>query len=194
MQLFPGSGHYLMMQNAEALFWRLIEENRVALGRFALALTGSSDDAKDLVSETVLAAHRSFSALRDIDGFRKSLYTIARRLHKKKVWRKRIFAPIQLAVSVEDRGIGESSYDVEVLLLALEKLPAKQREAVLLFEITGLSLEEIRDIQGGTLSGVKSRVTRGREELAQLMKDEERTPLPAFKKKPIEAAAVSATI
>src|SRR5258706_7370466 len=165
------------MQNAEALFWRLVEENRVPLGHFALALTGSSDDCKELVSETVLAAHRSFPTLRDIAGFRKSLYTIARRLHRKKVWRKRIFAPIHLAISVEDRGIEESRYDVEVLLLTLEKLPARQREAVLLFEITGLPLEEIRGIQGGSLSGVKSRVTRGREELSRLMKDEERIPI-----------------
>jgi len=174
------------MQNAEVLFWKLVEENRVSLGRFALALTGSSDDAKDLVSETVLAAHRSFPTLRDTAGFRKSLYTIVKRLHRKKVWRKRIFAPIHAASSVEDR-IGESGHDVEKLLHTLDRLPAKQREAVLLFEITGLSLEEIRDIQGGTLSGVKSRVARGREELSRLMKDKERIPMPAFKKKPLEA-------
>jgi DNA-directed RNA polymerase specialized sigma24 family protein len=34
-----------------------------------------------------------------------------------------------------------------------------------LFEISGFPLEEIRQLQGGTLSGVKSRLKRGREQL-----------------------------
>ena len=56
-------------------------------------------------------------------------------------------------------------HDVEVLYNLLGKLPPKQRECVVLFELSGFSLEEIRQLQGGTLSGVKSRLTRGREQL-----------------------------
>lgn len=44
------------------------------------------------------------------------------------------------------------------------------KETVILFEISGLSLEEIKKIQGGTISGVKSRLKRGRETLEILMK------------------------
>ena len=42
-------------------------------------------------------------------------------------------------------------------------------KALTLFEISGLSLEEIREIQGGSLPGVKSRVQRGRKKLAEIM-------------------------
>ena len=34
-----------------------------------------------------------------------------------------------------------------------------------------MGLEEIREIQGGTLSGVKSRLKRGREKLSELLND-----------------------
>ena len=159
------------MHSNDGRFWDLIEENRVSLCRFAFALTGSDDDGKDLVSDTVLAAHASFPKLKNIDGFRKSLYTIARRIYRRKVWRRRIFSPLEAGLHVGEESGLESSHDIGVLLLALHRLPQKQREAVLLFEISGLSLEEIRNIQGGSLSGVKSRVTRGREAVQKLMSD-----------------------
>jgi RNA polymerase sigma-70 factor (ECF subfamily) len=60
-----------------------------------------------------------------------------------------------------------------VLDRALARLPEKQREAVILFEISGFSLAEIREIQGGSLSGVKSRIVRGRDNLANLLRDRE---------------------
>ncbi len=63
----------------------------------------------------------------------------------------------------------EMRLDIEALDRALARLPEKQREAVILFEISGLSLAEIRDVQGGSLSGVKSRIVRGREQLAVLL-------------------------
>jgi RNA polymerase sigma-70 factor (ECF subfamily) len=159
------------MQTQENVFWGLIEENRVSLWRFAFGLTGTDDDAKDLVSDTVLAAHNSFPKLKNIEGFRKSLYTIARRIHLRKTWRKRIFKPLEAGIHIEAETKNESSHDISLLLHALHSLPHKQREAVMLFEISGLSLEEIRAIQGGSLSGVKSRVTRGREAIQQMMSD-----------------------
>jgi RNA polymerase sigma-70 factor (ECF subfamily) len=159
------------MQNNEGVFWGLIEEHRASLWQYALALTRSRDDAKDLVSETVLAAHTSFPQLHDIKGFRKSIYTIASRIYKRKKWRSKIFTPLESVEQYEGGGIAESSHDLELLMKALALLPPKQKEAVLLFEIAGLSLEEIREVQGGTLSGVKSRVKRGREELTRLMSD-----------------------
>jgi DNA-directed RNA polymerase specialized sigma24 family protein len=60
---------------------------------------------------------------------------------------------------------------VTLLYNALNLLPVKQRETVMLFEISELSIEEIRNIQGGSISGVKSRLTRGRERLTELLSD-----------------------
>jgi RNA polymerase sigma-70 factor (ECF subfamily) len=66
--------------------------------------------------------------------------------------------------------------DLLVLHRPLDSLEERQRETVILFEISGLSLEEIRAIQGGSLSGVKSRLVRGRQRLAEVMSDPVPTP------------------
>jgi DNA-directed RNA polymerase specialized sigma24 family protein len=44
--------------------------------------------------------------------------------------------------------------EVEALYRAMKRLPEKQREAVSLYEISGFSLAEVQQIQGGSLSGV----------------------------------------
>jgi RNA polymerase sigma-70 factor (ECF subfamily) len=160
------------MQEESTVFWQLVEEHRAGLWRFALGLTHSREDARDLVGETVLAAHRSFSKLRDHAAFQKSLMTIAIRLYRRQRWRGRIFRDIDEAREIATVGTRESNYDLDLLTQALGRLPERQREAVLLFEISGLSIEEIRSVQGGTLSGVKARLKRGREALRLLMLDD----------------------
>jgi RNA polymerase sigma-70 factor, ECF subfamily len=59
--------------------------------------------------------------------------------------------------------------DIARLYQALERLPDKQREAVIMFEILGFSMKEIQAAQGGTLIAVKVRVSRGRSELARIL-------------------------
>jgi DNA-directed RNA polymerase specialized sigma24 family protein len=59
----------------------------------------------------------------------------------------------------------DKAAEIALVMDALNRLPAKTKETVLLFDLADLSLEDIRVIQGGTLSGVKSRLRRGHEEL-----------------------------
>lgn len=154
-------------------FWDLLESERERVWRLSYALTGSYDEACDLASETFLAAYKSFPKLRDTSVFRKFLSTIAIRIHHRRRWRARIFAPLQEAEGSVFEMNTESSYDLELLLASLKKLPVSQRETIVLFEISGLSLKEIRDVQGGTISGVKSRLTRARENLKHLITDQD---------------------
>lgn len=159
------------MPNSPDIFWQLIEDYRPALWRYAYGLTRSRDDANDLVSDTVVAAFQSFPNQRDLGGFKKTLYTIARRLHTRKLWRRRLFMSNDGIEHIPAEEQRESAHDLELLLTALDRLPLKIREALLLFEISGFSLEEIRQLQGGTLSGVKSRLKRGREALRDMIVD-----------------------
>ena len=50
---------------------------------------------------------------------------------------------------------------------ALDGLAPVQREAVVLHEIEGFSVEEVAAMQGVTISAVKSRLVRGRDKLRQ---------------------------
>ena len=59
----------------------------------------------------------------------------------------------------------DQQYEVEFLHHALAKLPPLQQEALILFEITGLSIKEIMDLQKSTEAAVKQRLSRGRKGL-----------------------------
>ena len=60
----------------------------------------------------------------------------------------------------------DANEDTEILYSALSKLSAKERSAILLFEIADFSIEEITEIQGeNSQSAVKSRLSRVRKKL-----------------------------
>jgi RNA polymerase sigma-70 factor (ECF subfamily) len=136
------------------------------------AMTRNSENAADLVSDTILLAYQNFEKLKDKSVFKSFVFTIASRRFKRNMRMQKIFGKydteyaeqIPAKVTSPDMEI-----DIKILYKALEKLPLKIKEAVIMFEISGLSLEEIRVIQGGTLSGVKSRLKRGREKLTQML-------------------------
>ncbi len=155
-------------------FLALLLPVRHRLVHFARILTQDHDEAKDLVSDTILAALERFETLKNEKAFLSYLMTIATRIHKRRQWRQRLFTPLKgEATDVRQDGheVFEASIDAKVLYKAMGELPEKQREAIALFEITGLSLEEVREIQGGSLSAVKMRLVRGREKLKEILTD-----------------------
>ncbi len=158
---------------SQARFWELMEANYADVARFAAAMTRNRQEAADLAGETMLHAYESFTRLRKEEAFKNFVFTICSRLHKRQRWRRRRIAEYDesLARAIADPAPGpEFTADVQALYDALALLPRRQREALVLFEINGLSLAEIHSIQGGTLSGVKARVARGRRKLSRLMR------------------------
>jgi len=128
--------------------------------------------AKDLASETVLKAFENFDRLREPNAFLSYLFTIAVRINRHERVRSAKWQPLVVAdfAELEDPGNSpDARADVDHLYAALAKLPKKQREAIVMSEIAGLKLEEVASIQGSSLSAVKSRVSRGRMKLAELL-------------------------
>lgn len=157
-------------------FLALYEPVHAPFARFCQARVFHSSDAKDLVSETVLQAYEHFDSLRHKEAFLHFLFGIASRILKNKSRRRKFWGIFQSAEAEEkhhDSQNAEVSADVQLLYGALAKLPQEQREAVILFEISGFSLKEVQDIQGCSLSAVKSRVVRGKRRLARLLNDQE---------------------
>jgi RNA polymerase sigma-70 factor (ECF subfamily) len=57
------------------------------------------------------------------------------------------------------------------LKAALSEIHEERRIAILLYDVDGYSYEEIAEITGSSLGTVKSRISRGREELRGLLAD-----------------------
>ena len=165
----------MQKKEIDTQFLELFEKYRRDLSNFSMALTRDREKAKDLVADTILLAYESFHKLQKPESFKSYLFTIASRVHKRKIWRQRIFGVFseEYALNLPDKSVNlERNIENELLYSAIAKLPAKQAEALVLFEITGLSLNEVLEVQGGTLSGVKSRLKRAREKLAEILKND----------------------
>ena len=152
-----------------------------ALERFCCAMERDPDRAYDLFGETVLRAYERFDDIRDPQALLSWLFTTATRLHRRRRTRDGLFLSQRErealtpsddpAALLPDRTATspEIAADLRALYDALALLPEGQREAVILFEINGLSLKEIVAIQGGTVAALKVRLHRGRKRLASLL-------------------------
>ena len=76
---------------------------------------------------------------------------------------------MQIETILDTAAMPDMAAEIAVVRAALDTLPVKMKEAILLFDVADLSLKEIRTIQGGTLSGVKTRLRRGRAMLRSIL-------------------------
>lgn len=154
-------------------FMSLYEPVHQSFLRYCEVLTKDPEAAKDLVSEVVLTAYHKLDRLKQEASFLYFLFGIARHTYYN-LLRKRKREVRYNSTEHQPADCSrqpEVSADVRLLYEALDKLPDKQREAIVLFEISGFALKEIQEIQGGSLSGVKLRLVRGREKLKSIMRE-----------------------
>lgn len=158
-------------------FLAVIEPLLPSLERFARSMVRSRADAEDLVADAVLVAYQKYETLTERNALLSYLFTTIRNALIRKHRRSLIFSEYddEIADTVPTRELPPDELaDVTLIRQAMEKLPFEQKETIILFEISGLSLEEIRVIQGGSLSGVKSRLVRAREKLKSLLGEQQR--------------------
>lgn len=154
------------------LFMALYEPTHVAFQRFCRARTNSVDDAKDLASETCLRAYEDLHKLKDEKAFLAFLFGIASNILRKEYRRKKFRGLFDFsdAERIPDQwSRPELDVDTNLLYEAIQKLPRKYQEAIVLHSISGFSLEEVADIQQSSLSAVKVRVMRAKVRLGKLL-------------------------
>jgi RNA polymerase sigma-70 factor (ECF subfamily) len=148
--------------STEALWAHLSADLR----RFIRRRVTDDHVAEDLLQETFVRAHHHLPTLEEVDRVAAWMYRIARNVvhdHHR--------SAANAAVSLVEADPPEPPDDAVALLRReaagwldemIQALPDGYREAVQLFEIEGLSQQEVADRLGLTLSGAKSRVQRGR--------------------------------
>lgn len=137
----------------------------------ALALTRNRAQAEDLVQDTVvnaLAARGQFQPGTNLAAW---LHRILRNRFISDLRRQRPRVAIEDA-PVESLACAADPADrlvVKELGRALDRLPADQRETLLLVTLHGLSCEEVAEITGAAVGTVKSRVFRARASLERAL-------------------------
>ena len=161
-----------LMSDRQEEFMRLLTPMQKRLEKFALAMTRDREQASDLVHDTIVLAYEHFHTIRDKNAFTSYVFSIASNLYKRSFRRAKfwgLFDSDRAEQIPDSASLPDTRPDVDLLYRALAKLPDKYREALILFEINDLTINEIRDIQGGSISSIKVRLMRGRRKLAQLL-------------------------
>ncbi|MDX1349888.1 MAG: RNA polymerase sigma factor [Putridiphycobacter sp.] len=160
------------MASKQNKFLKLYEPIHDRFERFCRARVYGDMDYKDLMNETLLIAYTKFDTLKSEQAFLSFLFTIAVRFlanTAKKAKKELSDVSVNLS-SIKAEGSGsESSAEVYLLHEALALLPEIQREAIILFEISGFSIKDIMVIQNAKESTVKQRLKRGRERLTAIL-------------------------
>jgi len=162
--------------NAFAL---LVDAYRNPIFQLAFRMTGSLADADDLAQEAFVRAFRNLHRYDPERSFFTWLYTVALngiRNHLKKRKREERGSGPSVDLQPEHEGVApdveerlDQAREAQRLERALARLPAEQREALVLRYYMGLSLEETAAVTDVSLSAAKMRIYRGLDRLKQIL-------------------------
>ena len=160
---------------------QLVAEYSTALYRVAFSVTRNAAEAEDAVQETFVRVLRHESRLHEIRDYRVWLVRIVwnivldRKRRTKTRPENEDIADHARALPSADRPADAmviSSQEQARILALIERLPAREREALLLSAVEELSTAEIAAALGTTESSIRSRIFRARKELALLLEKE----------------------
>lgn len=161
-----------MTAMSDSAFKTDLMANLPTLRAFAISLVGKVDRADDLVQETLMKAWANRTSFNAGTNMRAWLFTILRNefyTYFRKRRREVEDADGKIAATVGVAPEQHSKLDFQDLQSALDKLPVDQREALLLVSASELSYEEAASICGVAVGTIKSRVSRARVRLAEIM-------------------------
>ena len=157
-----------------------LESEIPRLRRYARALTRDAARADDLVQSCLVRALAKRHLWQEGTDLRAWLFTI---LHNQHVNDVRRSARGGTEVPVEDVAaalpVGEnatSALQLRDLDRALGRLPETQRQVILLVGLEGMAYEQVAQILNIPIGTVRSRLSRGRETLRELMNEHEAAP------------------
>ena len=154
-------------------FARLLEAEIPRLRRYARALTRDVARADDLVQSCLTRAVAKQHLWQPGTDLRAWLFTILHNQHVNDV-RRSVREGINVAVEEMAPVLTVQSNAIAVLQLrdletAIARLPQEQRQVLLLVGLEGMRYEEVAAILGVPVGTVRSRLSRGRDQLRRLM-------------------------
>ena len=172
------------LRGDEAAWEELVRVHTRQVYGLCFRFTNSGSEAQDLTQEVFLRVFRTIKSFRSTEGsFTTWLSRVTRNLlidHYRRTRQERVTDSIeeQLPLLEEEGAAASVRPDhqlagreaSEILQLTLQKLSPDLREAVILRDLQELEYREIADVLGIPEGTVKSRINRGRAELARLLR------------------------
>ena len=156
--------------------WKEIEGR---LRPYIASRVASNADVDDVLQEVFAKMHAGLASLRDGERFGGWVYQIAAHAVAD-LGRKRARDPLAQGVPLLEFGSVDAAGDTAALLQAelgacvalfVARLPSPYREAVTLTDLQSIRQSEAAEMLGISISGMKSRVQRGREKIRDMFEE-----------------------
>ncbi len=142
------------------------------LRAFARSLCGNAAQADDLAQDAMLKAWKARASYEPGTNLKAWSFTILRNLfysEKRRSWRSQPLDPEVAEATLVANDNPDAAIELLALRNALSKLPDDQREALILVGAGGLTYDEVAEICGCAIGTIKSRVSRARKTLLELV-------------------------
>jgi RNA polymerase sigma factor (sigma-70 family) len=162
-----------MTSKKQKHFLKLYQPVHARFEKFCRARAFGDMPYEDLINDSLLIAFKKMEEIKNEKAFLSFLIGISTRIlanSKRKKKAINVAEPAIFNQHPDPSNFIEKQFEIELLYQSLAKLPELQKEAIILFEITGFSIKEIMEIQKSGESAVKQRLARGRKELAKIIK------------------------
>jgi RNA polymerase sigma-70 factor (sigma-E family) len=152
----------------------LYQTHALALKKLAFLMTGDQPTAEDVVQDAFLGLCRRWPSLHETDSalgyLRISVLNGCRSVHRVRFRRRGITLdpPVDSASAEDIALLGEANREV---LVAIRRLPARQREAVVLRYYLDMSEDQAAQAMGVSRGTVKSATSRGIAALARMLEE-----------------------
>ncbi|MEM7483028.1 MAG: sigma-70 family RNA polymerase sigma factor [Acidobacteriota bacterium] len=166
----------------ETAFEELYEQHADMVYNLSLRMAGNPEQAADWTQEIFLRIFRHLSKFRGGARLSTWIYRIALNYCNGRLQRRRRNhddRPLERLVDPRrsPEANAAASDTGRQVAEALEALPRRYREAVVLRDLEGLAYSEIAEITGSRIGTVRSRIARGRDRLRKLLEtDTAETP------------------
>jgi RNA polymerase sigma-70 factor (ECF subfamily) len=163
-------------EDTRRAFQAKMDSIRTELYNFAYRLTGTREDAEDLLQESYFKAYKYFHQLRDRSKFKEWIFQITANQFRNTLKRKKR-EQVYFVDEFEEAGLvpqqqiddpdirAERRDQSDRVKSAIADLDPKMREALVLFELQGFSIEETARILQISPGTVKSRLHYARKRL-----------------------------
>lgn len=164
-------------------FNALMSQQEGRMYAVALRMCGNHEDAQDCMQEAMLRIFRAISSFKGQSTFSTWVYRITmntcldelRRAKRRKATSldERLeagWSPVDTGDSPERHAL--RSEQRRAIDRAIRLLPEDMRSAIVLRDIQGMSYEEIAEILSANVGTIKSRISRGRSRLREILSEQ----------------------
>lgn len=154
-------------------FARLIEQVKVKIYKTGISILKNDDDTCDAIQETLESAYKNLNSLKEEKYFSTWIIRIMINKCYDIIRKNKKIAYINEKMQVENNGYYEMYCNESELEIVLNQIDSELRTATVLYYYDDLPISEIAEILNIPEGTVKSRLSRARQKIYEILKVEE---------------------